>query len=192
MSAGETTGRGRLQLFAIAAVFFGPLVIAAWLYFGGTSFQPEGRANHGLLIEPIVDVGDALPGALAMAPGPEPWLLLYAADGACEDACRRALYTTRQLRLMLGREMGRIERVFLHGEIPPDKVFVADEHEGLITFRNPALSALLADRTPSGAERDGYYLIDPLGNLVMYFEPGLDPADIVSDVKRLLRLSRIG
>jgi hypothetical protein len=38
----------------------------------------------------------------------------------------------------------------------------------------------------------GYYLVDPLGNLVMYFRPDLDPSDMVDDIKHLLRLSRIG
>jgi hypothetical protein len=35
-------------------------------------------------------------------------------------------------------------------------------------------------------------LIDPLGNLVMYFQPDLDPSQMVDDIKRLLKLSRIG
>ena len=34
--------------------------------------------------------------------------------------------------------------------------------------------------------------MDPLGNLVMYFEPETDPRDMVEDIKRLLKLSRIG
>mgnify|MGYP003626061973 FL=1 len=34
--------------------------------------------------------------------------------------------------------------------------------------------------------------MDPLGNLVMYFEPGLDPGKMVEDIKRLLKLSSIG
>lgn len=192
MSGDTTSRRGRLQLLAIAAVFFGPLAIAAWLYFQGEAYQPEGRANHGTLIEPIVNVNEALPGPGAGEFAREHWLLLYAETGPCNDECRRGLYTSRQLRLMLGREMDRVERVLLHGEMPPDKVFLAEEHEGLISLRDPALSALLARSLPAGVGPGGFYLIDPLGNLVMYFELGLDPADIVSDIKRLLRLSRIG
>ena len=38
----------------------------------------------------------------------------------------------------------------------------------------------------------GCYLIDPLGNLVMYFLPGLNPKDMVADIKHLLKLSHIG
>ena len=38
----------------------------------------------------------------------------------------------------------------------------------------------------------GYYLVDPLGNLVMYFQPDIDPQAMVEDIKHLLELSRIG
>ena len=45
---------------------------------------------------------------------------------------------------------------------------------------------------PTELPAGGYYLIDPLGNLVMYFRPDMNPSDMVDDIKRLLRLSRIG
>jgi hypothetical protein len=180
---------GRLQLLLIAAVFAVPLIVAAWLYFAGAAFAPEGRANHGLLLEPVVSIEDALP-AEALAPGQ--WLLVYSHASPCGDACREALHTTRQLRLMLGAEMHRVTRVFLHGATPPDTVFTANEHEGLVTLEDENLRALLAERHPASAPGGGYYLVDPLGNLVMYFPPSLAPRDIVADIKRLLRLSHIG
>ena len=37
---------GRMQLVLLSLVFFGPLILAAWMYFSGTGFQPEGRTNH--------------------------------------------------------------------------------------------------------------------------------------------------
>jgi hypothetical protein len=93
---------------------------------------------------------------------------------------------------MLGREMDRLTRVFLHGDIPPDKVWLADEHAGLVTMQDGALAELLKSKRPVDLEAGGYYLVDPLGNLVMYFPPGIDPADMVEDIDHLLELSRIG
>jgi hypothetical protein len=93
---------------------------------------------------------------------------------------------------MLGKEMDRVERVFLHGGSPPDTVFLAAEHPGLITIEDSALDALLNNKRPMELPAGGYYLIDPLGNLVMYFRPDLDPAKMVDDIKHLLRNSRIG
>ena len=54
---------GRLQLFLISLVFFGPLILAAWLYFSGEGWRPAGRTNHGELLEPLVNIGEVLPGA---------------------------------------------------------------------------------------------------------------------------------
>ena len=37
--------RGRLQFFLIAALFFGPLLVASWLYYGGEALQPAMSAT---------------------------------------------------------------------------------------------------------------------------------------------------
>ena len=190
MSEKKTTW-ARLQIFVIAAVFFGPLAVAAWMYYTG-AFTPAGRTNHGDLLEPIVNVAEALPDSQIGQLGDGFWLLIYANHGACAADCERALYTIRQLQKMLGREMDRVRRVFLHGDTPPDTVFLSSEHAGLITLADSGLFALLNNKKPATLPAGGYFLVDPLGNLVMYFEPGLDPSEIVEDIKRLLKLSSIG
>jgi hypothetical protein len=98
----------------------------------------------------------------------------------------------RQGRQMLGKEQSRLLRVFLHGDTPPDTVFIANEHQGLITTQEANLSSLLTNKKPKELPGGGFYLVDPLGNLVMYFRPDMNPSEMVDDIKRLLRLSRIG
>lgn len=188
----KETRSGRVQLLLLAAIFFGPLAIAAWLYLAGEDLQPEGRTNRGALLEPIVAIGNQLPGSAINAHNEDHWLLVFADTGPCETECRDGLYTMRQSRLMLGREMERLKRVFLHGESAPDTVFLAEEHEGLIAIRDDGLAGLLASKRPGDLAGGGYFLVDPLGNLVLYFPPDIDPSDMVRDIKRLLKLSRIG
>jgi hypothetical protein len=183
--------RGRLQLAVIALVFLGPLVLATWMYTSGR-FTPDGRSNYGELLEPIVNLGDVLPESPAVPLADGQWLMLYASEQACTDDCRQALYKLRQTRLMVGREMDRINRVFLHGETAPDTLFVEQEHPGLITIRDSDLAVLLEGKRPKHTMPGGIYLIDPLANLVMYFPPDLGPRELVDDVKHLLKLSRIG
>jgi hypothetical protein len=120
------------------------------------------------------------------------WLLIYRNDGVCDAACEFSLYTVRQSRLMLGKEMDRLVRVFLHGEGAPDTVYLADEHAGLVTLSDSGFSTWLKNKRPSELSAGGYYLVDPLGNLVMYFPPDIEPSDMVEDIKRLLKFSRIG
>ena len=183
---------GRVQLLLIAAVFIGPLIVAAWLYSGGSTMQPTGRSNHGALLEPIVNLADEVPDSTAVERFERAWILLYMNVSECDEGCRDALYASRQVRLMLGKEMDRVSRVFLHGDTPPDTVFLAEEHPGLITIEDSGLESLLNNKKPADVPAGGYFLIDPHGNLVMYFRPDLDPADMVDDIKHLLKLSRIG
>ncbi|MDJ0813404.1 MAG: hypothetical protein QNJ23_06735 [Woeseiaceae bacterium] len=183
---------GRLQLLLMAAVFFGPLLVAAWLYYGDGAMQPAGRSNHGVLLDPFVGLDDELPGSAVAEHYDQTWVLLHMNIAGCNEPCREALYTYRQVRLMLGKEMERVQRVFLHGETPPDTLFLAEEHPGLITIEDSGLAGLLSKKRPADVPAGGYFLIDPHGNLVMYFHPGLDPAEMVDDIKHLLRLSRIG
>jgi len=181
----------RVQMLLIAFVFFGPLAVAAWMYYGGY-FPPTGRTNHGALIEPIVNIAEELPGSDVATKGDGYWVLIYADDNACTEQCWNALYTLRQSQKMLGKEMGRLLRVFLHGESSPDTVMLADENAGLIASGDDQLFALLHNKKPAALSAGGYFLMDPLGNLVMYFVPGIDPGNMVADIKHLLKLSRIG
>ena len=184
--------RGRVQFLLVAAVFLGPLALAAWMYFAGQGLQPEGRTNTGVLLQPIVSLGDAVPASPLHEHNDGHWVLLYEHACACDETCEYSLYTLRQSRLMLGREMDRVVRVFLHGETPPDTVLLTREHAGLVILQDDDLRALLQNKKPADLESGGYYLIDPLGNLVLYFRPDIDPSAMVEDIKHLLELSRIG
>ena len=44
--------RGRRQLLLLAAIFFVPLAIAFWMYYGPTGWRPSGDASKGDLIDP--------------------------------------------------------------------------------------------------------------------------------------------
>jgi hypothetical protein len=97
---------------------------------------------------------------------------------------------------MLGNDMHRLIRVFLHGELAPDRVFadefIAEHHPGLQIIGDQDFGELLAASRPPQLPAGGFFLVDPLGNLVMYFPPNLDPRDMVEDIRHLLDLSRIG
>ncbi|HEX7719624.1 MAG TPA: hypothetical protein VF389_07455 [Woeseiaceae bacterium] len=189
-----STGRRKLAL--VAAVFAVPLVFAIFLYFGGESLQPTARSNHGALLEPIVNVHESLNSSVRSSAfsdaAKDHWVLLYSNEQVCEEDCRDALYTLRQSRLMLGNDMSRLVRVFLHGESPPDTVFIEQQHAGLIALQDRELSRFLASRRPSQLAPGGYFLVDPLGNLVMYFPADIVPGRMVDDIEHLLELSRIG
>lgn len=166
------------------------------MYSGKIGWQPIGRTNYGRLLTPIVNLSAAVDSRplsdLSSGETDELWALIYVNTAECRDPCREALYRLRQSRLMLGKTMNRLKRVFLHGPAAPDTVFLEAQHRGLITITDSDLGNFLLTQRPQDLPDGGLYLVDPLGNLVMYFDAGLDPRDMVSDIKHLLNLSRIG
>ncbi|MEX2496075.1 MAG: hypothetical protein WD448_08305 [Woeseia sp.] len=188
---GETSVPGWLPIMLLLLLFGLPFVIAAWLYYGD-SLHPSGRSNHGAVLDPLVDLQDAVPESQAVRWSENLWRLIYRNDGNCGAECRESLYTLRQSRLMLGKDMNRLRRVFLHGDSAPDKVFLEQQHQGLEILRDDDLSEVLAASRPRDLAAGGFFLVDPLGNLVMYFPPDIAPGDMVEDIEHLLDLSRIG
>ena len=180
-----------LQLALMATLFAGPLILATWLYFDG-SLRPSGRTNHGEILDPITNLRESMPNSALADLAEDNWLLVYANVGECTADCRDALYVLRQSRLMLGNDMQRLLRVFLRGPAAPDRVFIEEQHPGLAMIEDPELNELLEARRPQEMSPGGFFLVDPLGNLVMYFPPEIDPGDMVEDIQHLLDLSRIG
>ena len=182
---------GKIHLAFVALAFGAPLLLATWMY-NNDHWRPDSSSNKGTILQPIVNIADRLPSSPVVPLTERQWLMLYVNTDSCDEGCFEALYRLRQSRLMLANEMSRVTRVFLHGESTPDRVILEEQHAGLITITDKDLVNLLAGKQPAEHGAGGIYLIDPLGNLVMYFSPDLPPGEMVEDIKHLLKLSRIG
>jgi len=205
MNATDPTAvrRGRRQLLGLAALFFVPLAVAFWMYYGPTGWRPAGDTSKGDLIEPARPLATiALPTADGGQTGAEflrgKWSMVYVGDGLCDERCRKALYLTRQSRIALNKDMDRVQRVFLVTGRCCDRGFLAEEHPDLVVARvDDAASAALLEPFPTYggvplADAGRIYLVDPLGNLMMSYAPGAPDKALLTDVKKLLRLSHIG
>ncbi|HSZ07301.1 MAG TPA: hypothetical protein VK794_02110 [Steroidobacteraceae bacterium] len=192
--------RQRRILIGVALMFFAPLGLSFYLYYG-KSWHPGGYVNAGELIAPARPLPSlALPLAGTAGTGetnPQflkgKWTFLYLQHGPCDDECRRHLYDTRQVRLALDREMTRVQRVFIGDENCCDLTELKAAHPDLIAVRASPADEPLRDLLPTGAANaHRVYLIDPLGNLMMFYSPEAKPKGMLDDMKRLLRLSSIG
>ena len=186
----------RRQFGLLFLLFLGPVLVAMWMYSGSDTWKPAATTNNGRLLRPITNLEDSADphslSDLTVGQTDKRWVLIYVETAPCDESCLEALGRLHRSRLMLGKDIPRIKTVFLHGTVAPDTVFRGDQHRELISITDSGLANLLKTRRPKDLAAGGLYLIDPLGNLVMYFSVDLTPVDIVDDIKHLLNVSRIG
>ena len=187
--------KGRLQLLLLAAIFFGP-VLLAWLLYNPDGGATSGSSTaHGELITPVKLVPDAnlsVPREQQDSPYPGLWTLVHVGTGACGKLCQKSLYETRQIRRSLGKEDRRVQRIFFLNDDTPLDAAIAEQHPALKIFAsNQILTSEFITAIEPYDTRD-VFLIDPLGNLIMRFVPDTDMKGIHKDLKKLLKISQIG
>ena len=181
--------KGRRTLLLLALVFFGPLAVAIAIYFSGFAWRPAATTEHGVLFQPPPRIADHTLTPDGRLEGK--WSLIYLGEGACNETCRDALTTMRQVRLALAQDADRVQRVFFATGGPPDQAYLQAQYTGLLVMTDEAGVAELTAAV--GAHRDGeIFLADPLRNLVLRYPAGTAMRDIHKDLQRLLKVSRIG
>ncbi len=187
--------KGRLQLALICIIFVGPLLLAYLLYNSDSGWIPAAGTQHGLLLDPPRLLPDTVLTPGSDMDGPKfrgKWSLIIIGAGQCTETCKDALYATRQVRRALGRDDGRVQRVFYDDAAKPDLAFLEREHPTLVVVEpgspvSRELIPVLGDHVAGDI-----FLADPLGNLIMRFPQGTGMKGIHSDLKRLLKISQIG
>ena len=196
MEANKPKAQGRWKLFAIILVCASPLIASYLTYY---VIKPEGRTNYGALIDPRqhpmpplgVTTLDGKPADLDAYKGK--WIMLQADSGDCAEACRNKQLQQRQLRLIQGKEMDRVERVWLVTDDKPIDTVLLREYDGTRVLRaDPARLKQWLPVEQGAAVTDHVYMIDPLGNLMLRFPKNPDPNKMKKDVSKLLRASSIG
>jgi hypothetical protein len=197
--------RSRLSLLLLLGVFGAPVVLAWLAFYVFPDWRPAGTSNHGQLIAPLRPLpafefetlsGDRIDETFLRGK----WTLVYLAQGACAEPCVRQLYNLRQVRLAQGKNIDRIQRLMLWERAvlrPGQRAELAEHFPGQVM-------AALPDRVPAELletfaldEQDPMragrvYLVDPLGNLMMSYQPEDKPRGMIKDLERLLKYSGLG
>lgn len=196
-----TSKRRTVWIFLFLGVLFIlPILGAHLLYKYGRGYLLKKPTHHGVLLQPplslekfvIYDEKGKVRDAEAMR---GKWLLLYIhLEPACEKTCMTHLYFMRQIRLALGKEGPRLMNWFLtlsKNALPVETQRLETRlaiHHGQTS---PQMLKFLFTSMPY-ASISGFYIVDPLGNLIMAYPQDENPDHILKDLKRLLRASRIG
>jgi len=188
--------RGKWKMYLVLAICASPLILSYLTYY---VIQPVGRTNYGTLLDPrlypIPSLGSVLQGGenqeLSAYKGK--WIMLQVSSSDCQTACQNTLLNMRQLRLMQGKDMDRIERVVLITDQNPMQTMLLREYDGTHFLRADAKAVHgWLPTEEGGSVQDRIYLMDPLGNLMMRYSVDADPNKIKKDISKLLKASSIG
>lgn len=191
----QRTWRGRLQMLLIAALCAAPVVASYLTYY---VIRPHGRLNYGTLIDPPRDMPDqrALPLTDLQGRAVDPhslqrqWLFVVVAGGACDAACRHALYLQHQIHATLGKDRDRVDRVWMVDDSATVPIELLPALQGTTVLRVPraALAAWLQPQAGHTLEAQ-WYVVDPMGRWMLRFPPDPTPAKVKQDFERLLHAS---
>jgi len=189
----------------VLAVCAAPLVGSYLTYY---VIKPKGSVtNFGALIDPrqhpipamASTTLDGKPATLESYKGK--WIMLKVGPSDCKQDCQDQLFAMRQLRTMQGKEMERIERVWMITDDQPLDTLLMRVNDGTRMLRAPAAVIdkwLPLEQGAGDRVSDHVYLIDPLGNLMMRFPKGAVSSDtekvkkVHKDISKLLKASAIG
>lgn len=186
--------RGQWKMLAITAVVVGPILIA-WLMVKLQIGIPQSQSNQSSLVEPILTVQDwRLP--LAPVDYGAPWRLLVTAPAECADDCLALVHEARQIHIATGREADRVEHVLALGQPASEQLNSRLQRE------YPRLQQLpltldtyqrgLAEHPAEWQQGPQLWVIDPLGRVVLHRDANSPGKHLLDDLRRLLKLSKIG
>ncbi len=175
------TAKNRRMLLTMFAIAFLTLGGSYVLFYVARDGGVWGTTNQGSFVDPpvsVAELGITDPEGRTLTEGGT-WWLWVVTERECLDACASAVHQLRQLHILLNKDADRVRRALVTGAgVEPG---LLDEYPALIhlTGTLPALS-------------EGVYIVDPIGNLVLHypFEDAGKP--VLTDLKKLLKLSQIG
>ncbi|MGJ8688725.1 MAG: hypothetical protein ACSHXZ_04315 [Gammaproteobacteria bacterium] len=130
----------------------------------------------------------------------QPWLMVYVNADDCAEACKERIHILKQLHIALGKNTQRVRRYYLNAS---DRAIAPEVAE---LFRNeyPSMGVAQSDKALLGANlieagtdidlstQTYVILIDPVGNVMMYYTEDQEAEDIMSDLETLLKYSSLG
>ena len=193
--SGSRPRRRYTTLWVMIALFGLPYLLAAIFFYTDELRENLPLANKGELLSPLVALPDV---ALEDRDGQGfridalrgQGVLLYVNRGACDRACEQTLYYMRQVRLALGEERFRIERVALLPRSTDARIQAElDTYQPemiRLDAGTDAAARFLQPLGPAPARGGRLYLVDPQGRAALYYDEIDQPKDLLSDLKRLI------
>ena len=186
--------KGRIVLVTIALMFFMPIFLSWYLNFF-TDFKKNAEGvQHGVLIDPPINLDTMYGfsfGQDELKEIPKKWTLVFFTKEGCNVSCEEKLYQLRQIRLAVGKDRDKVERLLISkNSYDWEKYTTEFEGQKLIDSRSKSYEPIINLITSYPAfNMNAIYLIDAYGSLIMKYPENTEPKGIIKDIERLIRVA---
>lgn len=196
----KSSKSGMWIIIALIALFAMPEIVGVGLKV--MNWRPKSSTNRGELVQPARPIVDADfrtidEKAVKFSDFKSKWVMIHFSDSKCTEICIKNLYYMRQVMLALGKEKGRIQRVFVVTDTTVTDALKSKLKDlpDMTTIIGPKKTVAELERqftlsSATGVDTGRIYLVDPLGNLMMTYRD--DPSGMLKDLTHLMKISWSG
>lgn len=187
---------GKKSFVFLVLLFVAPVLLGTLLFFNLDRLGfDKGSVNYGTLVQPALPLvvndlrvaGNDVSQEEVIS---KKWTMLYFAPAECGDFCKARLALLKRVRLLTNEQMRRVRTT----------VVSSDSNVALQDIVKHNYADIVVASVGQGftkqfpkLELQPIYLVDPLGNLMMYYSKEKpDIKKMLKDINRLLKYSRIG
>lgn len=189
---------GKKTLLMIIAVFVAPILLGTIIFLNSDNLGLSSETtNYGKLVQPIVALSVEGVDVNGTAADVEKlvrnkWTLLYFAPQVCDEKCVARQALLKRIRLLTNEDMRRIQTASIYPQTPINIEKLNHDYPKMIIGTLSDKGDAFKAQFPK-LEEHPIYVIDPLGNLMMYYSGDTpDIKRIMKDFKRILKYSQIG
>ncbi len=176
-------------------------MISAYVVFNTGWGIPSGSINKGDLVLPATSITSQIitnndGEVVDVFSGKKKWRWLIIGNNQCGDRCENNLYLSRQVHIRLGEKAIRLERLYLNTDSVYNSEFsesLSKDHPRLRQLHTDSTQwkSLLAETNAGDVELNGenLYMVDQEGFVMMTYNRSHSGAELLADVKRLLKYS---
>lgn len=177
----------RLYFLLIVLSFVGPLLLATIMYKYSDLMPIAPPKSSGNLINPVITITKSEDFNNILKN--KKWTFMYIYDNeSCDLICEATLYMMQQVRESLGREKQRVSNLL----IVKKDFNGSDNKEILEKYNKIKFLEIIEKDFFKKIKKNHLYIIDPLGNIFMYYDKDFDAKGLKKDIKKILKISRIG
>jgi hypothetical protein len=179
----------KMALILLVVVFVVPVILAKFAL--ELDWFNKASTNRGELLEPTIEAQELLKEA------ERKWHFLYVIPAVCDQACENAIYSVSQVKTAIGREADRVNAVFIATEDSDKSTLekIADIYDTQVLQKEQ----LNVNKVFKDVPVNAIFIADTLNNIVLKYpntadeqQAIMDSRDMLADMKKLLKLSRIG